>query len=197
MKMWNIWKGTVVLTLILGMSLLILTLGTSSFVPTARGAAEPINIGFLISYTGTLGWVGACQVGVEIAKDEINAAGGVLGRPIEIKIVDDESKSDAAIAGEEKLVNIDKVHAIIGLAVLPPPEPIRPFALISLKRFIRLNFFVGGGVQAGDVQGKSFTSLAATGNPVTSHSASTAFQKPILLMSGLVPRPLKIPYAFS
>jgi branched-chain amino acid transport system substrate-binding protein len=114
MKKWNIWKGMVVLTLALGVASLTLILGTSSLIPPARGAAEPINIGLLIPYTGTLGWVGACQVGVDIAKDEINAAGGVLGRPIEIKIVDDETKSDAAIAGEEKLINIDKVPAIIG-----------------------------------------------------------------------------------
>ena len=63
MKKWNIWKGMVVLTLALGVASLTLILGTSSLIPPARGAAEPINIGLLIPYTGTLGWVGACQVG--------------------------------------------------------------------------------------------------------------------------------------
>ena len=83
-------------------------------VPAPGMAADPIPIGILLPYTGPLGWVAACQAGADIARDEINAAGGVLGRPIQIFIADDEGKSDSAIAGEEKLINIHKVPAIVG-----------------------------------------------------------------------------------
>ncbi len=52
-------------------------------VPAPVMAAEPIPIGILLPYTGPLGWVAACQTGADIARDEINAAGGVLGRQIQ------------------------------------------------------------------------------------------------------------------
>lgn len=99
-------KGILILTFILGM--------VSIIVPAPGLAAEPIPIGILLPYTGPIGWVAACQVGGDIARDEINAAGGPLGRPIQFFIADDEGKSDSAIAGEEKLINIDKVPAIVG-----------------------------------------------------------------------------------
>ena len=99
-------KGILILTFIFGM--------VSIIVPAPGLAAEPIPIGILLPYTGPIGWVAACQVGGDIARDEINAAGGPLGRPIQFFIADDEGKSDSAIAGEEKLINIDKVPAIVG-----------------------------------------------------------------------------------
>ena len=95
-----------VLGVFLGLSLI--------FAPGPGMAADPIPIGILLPYTGPLGWVAACQTGADIARDEINAAGGTLGRQIQFFIADDEGKSDAAIAGEEKLININKVPAIIG-----------------------------------------------------------------------------------
>jgi len=106
MRKVSILKGIALLTFIFGT--------ISGVIPAPAGAAEPIPMGILLPYTGPLGWVAACQAGADIARDEINAAGGVLGRPIQFFIADDEGKSDSAIAGEEKLININKVPAIIG-----------------------------------------------------------------------------------
>ena len=92
-------------------------------------ASDPIPIGILLPYTGPLGWVAACQVGGDIARDQINAAGGVLGRQIQFFIADDEGKSDSAIAGEEKLININKVPAIIG----PTSVTFRSIMPIAIK----------------------------------------------------------------
>ena len=91
-----------------------LLLGLFFIAPGAGFAAETIPIGILLPYTGPLGWVAACQTGADIARDEINAAGGTLGRQIQFFVADDEGKSDSAIAGEEKLINVNKVPAIIG-----------------------------------------------------------------------------------
>jgi len=106
MRKASILKGFALLTFILGT--------VFAVVPAPALAADPIPIGILLPYTGPLGWVAACQAGADIARDEINAAGGVLGRQIQSFIADDEGKSDSAIAGEEKLINIHKVPAIIG-----------------------------------------------------------------------------------
>ncbi|MGA2957013.1 MAG: ABC transporter substrate-binding protein [Thermodesulfobacteriota bacterium] len=106
MRKKSIFKAVGLLIFFFGLSFIV--------VPAPVIAAEAIPMGILLPYTGPLGWVAACQTGADIARDEINAAGGVLGRQIQFFIADDEGKSDAAIAGEEKLININKVPAIIG-----------------------------------------------------------------------------------
>jgi len=50
----------------------------------------------------------------QLAVDEINAAGGILGKKLELIIVDDELKADKAAAAVEKLATVDKVDAFIG-----------------------------------------------------------------------------------
>ncbi|MFZ3110472.1 MAG: ABC transporter substrate-binding protein, partial [Rectinemataceae bacterium] len=50
----------------------------------------------------------------QIAVDEINAAGGVLGKKLELIIADDEGKADKAAAAVEKLATVDKVEVFLG-----------------------------------------------------------------------------------
>ncbi len=124
MRKEKIWKGFLLVAFILGIA---------SFIAPSPGlAADPIPVGILLPYTGPIGWVGACQVGADIARDEINAAGGVLGRPIQLFIADDEGKSDSAIAGEEKLINVHKVPAIIG----PTSVTFRSVMPIAIKNHV-------------------------------------------------------------
>jgi len=80
---------------------------------TAQGGT--VKIGFMGPMTGdnaTMGINGLAAVG--IARDEINAAGGISGRQVEI--VSEDSKCDATAAADaaSKLVNVDGVVAIIG-----------------------------------------------------------------------------------
>ncbi|MDP3179122.1 MAG: ABC transporter substrate-binding protein, partial [Spirochaetaceae bacterium] len=49
-----------------------------------------------------------------LAVDEINKAGGVLGKQLELIVVDDEGKADKAAAAVEKLATVDKVEVFIG-----------------------------------------------------------------------------------
>jgi branched-chain amino acid transport system substrate-binding protein len=79
---------------------------------TAAGAAAPIKLGAtwpLGDITGKQGSMAAQQ-----AVDEINAAGGVLGRQLQLIVIDDELKADKGAAAIEKLVTVDKVDVIIG-----------------------------------------------------------------------------------
>ncbi len=78
-------------------------------------AAEPIKIGHLASLTGTEATFGqSCDRGVNMAMEEKNAAGGVLGRPIEIVVVDDQSKNQEVANCMKKLIQQDKVVAVVG-----------------------------------------------------------------------------------
>lgn len=77
--------------------------------------AEPIKIGYFGPLTGGTAQAGqAMRNGGLIAIDEINAAGGVLGRPLELIQYDDKSSAEEAVKAATKLVEVDKVTAILG-----------------------------------------------------------------------------------
>ncbi len=59
--------------------------------PTAR-AEDPIRIGFGIALTGGLAAAGkAALVAIQIWAEEVNASGGLLGRPVELVYYDDQT----------------------------------------------------------------------------------------------------------
>ena len=82
------------------------TTGTSAPGGTAAApSGEPIVIGTLTSLTGPFTpWGVQARDGMQLAVDEINAAGGVGGRPLQLEVVDDESNPEAGTSGLERLV---------------------------------------------------------------------------------------------
>ena len=85
----------------------------ATYIPQAQ--AEPIKIGALLSTTGTLGALGTDALpAVQIFVDETNAAGGINGRPLQVVHVDDESKPEQAVSGAKRLIQQDKVVAVLG-----------------------------------------------------------------------------------
>ncbi|MDQ0467551.1 ABC transporter substrate-binding protein [Labrys wisconsinensis] len=80
-------------------------------------AADPIKIGYPANVTGVQASLdGPMLNGAKLAAAEINAAGGVLGRPIELVVYD--SKSDATVISTvaSQLIDSDKVVGIVGFA---------------------------------------------------------------------------------
>ena len=68
-------------------------------------AEDPVKIGVLIPLTGASAFGGKKElIGIQIAIDEVNQAGGVLGRKLEIIVEDTESRPKAAMDGIHKLV---------------------------------------------------------------------------------------------
>jgi branched-chain amino acid transport system substrate-binding protein len=85
------------------------------FVNFAR-AAEPVRIGLDNPLTGPLASLGKNElIGCQMAVDEINAKGGVLGRPINL-IVEDSTSGDAGTAVQKarKLIGRDKIDFLLG-----------------------------------------------------------------------------------
>jgi branched-chain amino acid transport system substrate-binding protein len=79
-----------------------------------RAQGDAIRIGHLTPLTGFLGPLGEYAVmGVKLAQEEINAAGGVLGRRIEL-VMEDSVNPQTASAKAERLIERDKVVMIIG-----------------------------------------------------------------------------------
>lgn len=80
----------------------------------SRAQSDVIRIGHLTPLTGFLGPLGEYAVmGVRLAAEEINAAGGVLGRKIEL-VMEDSVNPQTASAKAERLIERDKVVMIIG-----------------------------------------------------------------------------------
>src|SRR6266480_63977 len=75
----------------------------------------PLRIGTLLSLTGGLALFGPGDTkGANLAVEEINAAGGVLGQKVEIYNEDDQTDSTAALAAATKLITQNHVDAIVG-----------------------------------------------------------------------------------
>jgi branched-chain amino acid transport system substrate-binding protein len=73
-------------------------------------SGEPILIGALTSLNGPFTpWGLQVRDGMELAVEEINAAGGVDGRPLELVVADDQSDPDEGVSGIERLVEQDVV----------------------------------------------------------------------------------------
>lgn len=82
---------------------------------SGEGSTEPIKIGAIVSLTGTYAGLGEPEkktIEMEVAR--INAAGGINGRQIEVIIEDDATDEAKAVAAATKLIEQDKVIAIIG-----------------------------------------------------------------------------------
>ena len=87
-------------------------LGVSMF---SVSAAEPVRIGFSISATGPTSPAGKqVLAGLEIWRSDVNAKGGLLGRPVEFVYYDDQGNPANAPGIYAKLISVDKVDLLIG-----------------------------------------------------------------------------------
>ncbi|BDT70357.1 leucine-, isoleucine-, valine-, threonine-, and alanine-binding protein [Comamonadaceae bacterium OS-1] len=81
----------------------------------AATAAEPIKIGVTGPFTGGSSSMGvSMRDGVKLAVEEINKAGGVLGRPLQTVERDDEAKNERGVQIAQELINKEKVSATVG-----------------------------------------------------------------------------------
>jgi branched-chain amino acid transport system substrate-binding protein len=78
-------------------------------------AADPIKIGVSGPFTGGSSSMGvSMRDGVRLATDEINKAGGVLGRQLVLVERDDEAKNERGVQIAQELINKEKVTATVG-----------------------------------------------------------------------------------
>jgi branched-chain amino acid transport system substrate-binding protein len=78
-------------------------------------AADPIKVGFSMGMTGANGPNGKqLLVALEIWRDDVNAKGGLLGRPVELVHYDDQTSPTNEPSIYTKLIDVDKVDLLIG-----------------------------------------------------------------------------------
>src|SRR6184192_3336558 len=101
-----------------------------ALLPAGGDAQAPIKIGVIQPLSGPVAASGNyVRMGAEIARDWINARGGVSGRKLELRIEDNKSDPKEAASAAEKLIVRDRVPAIMGawgssmtLAAMPKLE---------------------------------------------------------------------------
>jgi branched-chain amino acid transport system substrate-binding protein len=83
--------------------------------PVAEPEGDPIRVGGSLALTGFLGPTGVIhRLAGEQFVDRLNEQGGLLGRPVEWVVLDDESVPDRAAAAYERLITEEEVDLIMG-----------------------------------------------------------------------------------
>lgn len=94
----------------------------------AHAQSQPIRVGASASLTGPLSGTKNSVIGYELWRDDINAAGGLLGRKVELVIYDDQSLPANVPSIYSKLVDIDKVDFLFSPYGANLTAPVMPFA---------------------------------------------------------------------
>jgi branched-chain amino acid transport system substrate-binding protein len=88
--------------------------GVAALVSALAAGAQPVKLGELNSYKQFPAFLEPYRKGMELARDEVNAAGGVLGRPLEIVSRDDTGNPGDAVRVAEELISREKVVLLMG-----------------------------------------------------------------------------------
>ena len=151
-------------------------------------AAEPVKIGFGMSLTGGNAGAGKIMLlGLEVWRDEINAKGGLLGRPVQFVTYDDQSNPTSVPGIYSKLIDVDKVDLVISAFGTNQIAPAMPIVMEKKMVFMGL---LGTGVNDEFKYDRYFQILP--NGPQGNRSLSRGFFETALTM---VPKPRTVALA--
>ncbi|SEI13230.1 ABC transporter substrate-binding protein [Paracoccus alkenifer] len=94
-----------------------IALGAAAMATVAMAEDGPIKVGVILPMSGGSAYVGeGIFTGVELAVKQVNEAGGVLGRPLEILLRDEQLRPDVSTAAMRELITLEGVQHFIGPA---------------------------------------------------------------------------------
>jgi branched-chain amino acid transport system substrate-binding protein len=103
-------------SLLLAAALVLAACGGKSQTGGGSGGGKPIRIGMLTSLTGNFApWGVQVRAGMQFAVNEVNQAGGVGGRKLELVVADDQTKADVGTRELERLIDRERVVAVGGI----------------------------------------------------------------------------------
>jgi len=146
-------------------------------------AADPIKIGVDGPFTGGSSSMGvSMRDGVRLATDEINKAGGVLGRQIQLVERDDEAKNERGVQIAQEFINKEKVVAVVGYINTG-------VALASQRFFQEAKIPVLNNVATGSIITKQFDK--EPDNYVFRNAAHDSIQAPMIVEEAVTRRGYK------
>ena len=166
----------------LSLNLAVSVVALAAFTTLAQ-AADPIKIGLSGPLTGGSSSMGvSMRDGVKLAVDEINAAGGVIGRKIELIERDDEAKNERGVQIAQELINKEKVTATVGF--------INTGVALAAQRFYQdAKIPVMNNVATGSLITKQFADQPE--NYIFRNSAHDNIQAPMIVDEAIVRRGFK------
>ncbi|WP_141578388.1 ABC transporter substrate-binding protein [Actinomadura sp. WMMA1423] len=122
-------RGHAVIAVLTALALTATACGSSDSDKSEASTGGTYTIGVLNSTTGALGAVGQQEAkGMQLAVEEINAAGGVKGRKLKLEEVDDQGSVNLTTAGFKKLATDTKVPIVIGPGISANAKAVAPLA---------------------------------------------------------------------
>jgi branched-chain amino acid transport system substrate-binding protein/urea transport system substrate-binding protein len=113
--------------------------------PAGVHAADPIRIGAVLPFSGGVELYGAqAKLGLDLAAADINAAGGILGRPVEVVYRDDGTRPNIASEAARKVVEDDGALAVIGPITSQNLDAIVPVLAASKTPLLYATNYEGG-----------------------------------------------------
>jgi branched-chain amino acid transport system substrate-binding protein len=113
--------------------------GGPAAAPAAAQTGEPVKIGYSMALTGGLAPNGkSALLAQKIWEEDVNAKGGLLGRPAKLIYYDDKSSPAEVPSIYTKLLDIDKVDLIIGPYATAQIAPAMPIVIQRKKTFVAL-----------------------------------------------------------
>lgn len=108
-------------------------------------AAEPLKIGLMEDISGDLALIGLPKLhGSQLAVEEINKAGGVMGRPLELIHLDPQGDNARYQEFTRRLLSKDKVDVLIGGITSASREAVRPIVNKTQTPYFYTNQYEGG-----------------------------------------------------
>jgi branched-chain amino acid transport system substrate-binding protein len=102
----------------------------AALAPAPAYAADPIKIGFSMPLTGGLSGGGKSVIlAFELWKEDVNAKGGLLGRPVELVYYDDQSAPGQVPGIYSKLLDVDKVDLVVSSYATNQIAPAMPIVM--------------------------------------------------------------------
>jgi branched-chain amino acid transport system substrate-binding protein len=138
----------------------------------ANAQAKPLTIGFGMALTGGLAPNGkGALLAMQIWEEEVNARGGILGRPVKLVYYDDQSNPSTVPGLYTKLLDVDKVDVIVsgyGTNMIAPAMPV-------VMQHDRTFFSLFGLAVNSEFHYPRYFSVVPTGGPRPKESFAEAF----------------------
>jgi branched-chain amino acid transport system substrate-binding protein len=123
-------RSLIVILIVSFITVFLISAAFGQVTKTSGQTAAPIRIGGAVSLTGlwaeTGKWV---KAGYDFWLEDVNKRGGLLGRPVEMIVYDNESNADKSVTYYERAITVDKVDLVFGgvpgvtnVAVMPLVE---------------------------------------------------------------------------
>lgn len=144
---------------------------TSTGTPStgAAPAGDTIKIGVIYSATGTMAGRGEyMKNAIELATEEVNAAGGILGKKVQLVVEDDQSDQTTAINMMNKMGSNKDIVAVFG-----PHTSTNATAVSNIVKDYKIPYFTGGTSAKLKALGNEYMFKTRTNDEVVVNSAMT------------------------